>query len=64
MNLYKITWDLNVCIPRFFSPQFMEGDTELVVLSKFIKIFEEKHPRLFPTNIKINMICEIDKIIK
>jgi len=64
MNLYKITWDLNVCIHNFYSPQFMEGESELVILSKFIKIFEEKHPKLFPTNIKVDMVCEMDKIIK
>lgn len=64
MNLYKTTWESNVYIPGLYSPQFIIEDSELKALSKLIKIFEEKHPKLVPTNIKVEKICEMEEIIR
>jgi hypothetical protein len=64
MKLYKITWETNVGIPDFFSPQFLEAPDELKVLSKFITLYESKSVKVAPKNIQTTQICSIDKIIK
>ena len=64
MKLYKITWETNIGIPDFFSPQFLEAPNELKVLSKFITLYESKCVKFAPKNIKTTEICGVDEIIK
>lgn len=64
MKLYQVTWELDMIVIGFYSPQFVEAPSEVKAIISFITMFE-KHTTIYsPQNIRVVEVCEMSEIIK